>query len=303
MNPHSGSRSPGKEVCRKAGCTTFVGCLALTLITKAIVSSAPLGSLGQRFAEPAFTLGSEILRSLLYSGGLKPTCLRVRAYWGSNHTLQIGRPFDQKRRWYCPFMLQKNDLRAWQKKDLYISGSLHNIPSLFLPSFSYKINMGRVVQQIPVSTLTPASPPICLDRYPCFSIMILCLLVVSVFLHSSFAVFILLSYWLWSPFPNSSTTIRLPGGHCNCRTGGREVGTCSCFPSQTLASLTEGMVKRLWPKLKCRSLEGGCPSSFREPNSGYQRYQQECPCYKFQLHLIQDGLSKFHPLEALNFIC
>lgn len=67
---------------RKAGTTAFIRCLALTFFTKAIVSSALLGSLEQQFVEPAAFLHLALKSSILCCTQvrLKPTCLRVRAY-------------------------------------------------------------------------------------------------------------------------------------------------------------------------------------------------------------------------------
>jgi len=135
--------------------------------------------------------------------------------------------------------------------------------------------------------------------------MTLCLLVVSVFLlilPSQCLYSWVTDYGRHSPTPPPQSDS--PGGHCNCRTGRRAVDPVLwLFPSQTLASLTQGMVKRLWPKLKCRSLEGGWSLFLQKAQlRGIKgTCQQECPCYKVQLYLIQDGLSEFHPFEALEF--
>lgn len=142
------------------------------------------------------------------------------------------------------------------------------------------------------TTLSPASPPI----LPWSLSMLLYhdIMLVSSFCflaYSSFAVFILLSYQYGRHSPTPPPQSDLPGGHCNCRTGGREVVLFfdfslidPCIPyrrdGQETMTQTEVSVpgRRLVPlpseSPTHRGIKGTC--------------QQECPCYKFQLHLTSE---------------
>lgn len=231
---------------------------------------------------------------------------RVRAYWGSNHTLQIGRPFDQKRRWYCPFMLQKMICVPGKKKDLILVVPCTTFPSLFLPSFSYKINMGRVVQQIPVSTLSPASPPI----LPWSLSMLLYhdIMLVSSFCflaYSSFAVFILLSYWLWSRYsPTPPPQSDLPEVTVTAGQAGEKWVlffdfslTDPCIPYRRDGQETMTQTEVSVPGRRL------VPSSFREPNSEVSKVLANKNVHVINFNCISYRMAfqNFTPLEALEF--